>query len=261
MLDDNRKNRLTILNKVPSGTYNINLNGQNISLNVFDDFYGLDSWYYSETEYDIRKNVQCISENGDILFNIMYCNCFSKTSNGGCFEVDIEAILPTNEVSQGNRHLRYSTWNGDSIEYSINGVKYTLSGLNHDFYFLILEKESDVKQVYNIRKDMLYKKMKDFQIGISFEGDNLKIIESNWPYSEIIDESIIKSINKFEIIEELKKIIKVFEIGNKIVDEYPINEIIDKLIENFELILIEIEKGKKDNNKLKNLFNFFKYNR
>lgn len=259
ILDNNRQIRLTILDKIPCGIYNINLNDQNISLKVFDGIDGYDSWYFSETEYDIRKKVQGIATNGDILFDIMYHNCFSKTDNGGCFEVDFKVNLPINEVHQENPRLKYSTWNGDSIEYSINGVKYILHGLNHDFYFSILEKESDVKQEYNIMENMLYKKMEDFQIGMSFEGDNFKIIESKWPYSEIIDEKVIQSINKSEIIDELKKIIEIFEIGKKIVDEYPVKEIIDKLIENIELILIEKEKEKKDSNKLKKLFNFFKY--
>lgn len=206
-----------ILSPIPTGLYRGVVDEEELIINVQANDY-----YDSESEYDFNKKIKIDSTNGQRIMEIDFKSCYSRSGNGGGFQINLRRDIPASGVRPADYHLVYSNYRGDSLTYEIDGVKYCTMGLNCLFWspgLIVTTKEGD--QFYTIIDNVFYKDLTDFYVGIDMSDGKLRVVEPTPPYKAIEDDGILSSIDKIEVTKELREMVQIFKSGENVVNSYP----------------------------------------
>lgn len=245
-LQENEIKRLSnLLDKIPNIRFESILNGKKINIDIIDK----DSSYWSDHEYNIRKQINVRDENDFLILNFQYRNCYSQNSNGGCFEVYEHFFLPPDKNYPEGYQLEYSNWNAYILRYSINEVEYYISLGNG--YIPTIIKTSNQKEKYFIKNNILYKELNNMYLGIDIDKGTIKIAESIYPYYKEItnaNNKIFEKSNIKAILTDIKEIVKVFKDIKDVIVNFPHKEIVEKVM---NIITDKIKNDKLENYTMK----------
>ncbi len=243
-LNENEMKKLSnLLDKIPNIRFESILNGKKINIDIIED---KDSSYWSDHEYNIRKQINVRDENDFLILNFRYRNCYSQSSNAGCFDVYEHFFLPPDKNYPEGYQLEYSNWNAYILSYSINNVKYHIS--TGDDYIPTIIKTSSQEEKYFMKDNVLYKELNNIYLGIDIDKGTIKIAESNPYYEEIpnANNKISEESNIETILTDIKEMTKVFKDSKDIIMKFPHKEIVEKIM------LIITDKIKNDTIKKEN---------
>lgn len=229
-----------ILSPISTGLYRGIVDEKGIIVNVQANDY-----YDSEYEYDFNKKIKIDDTNEQRIMEIDFKSCYSRSGNGGSFQINLRIDIPANGVRPADYHLVYSNYMGDSLTYEIGGVKYCIMGLNCLFWspgLTVTSKEGD--QFYTIIDNVFYKEFTDFYVGIDMSDGKLRVVEPMPPYKTIEDDSILVSIDKIEITKELRDMVQIFKSGENVINSYPA---MDEVLKIFRILepVAEAEERKR----------------